>query len=94
MTIIAASDDGRFTSSAPLPRMTIVRLPDDELGVEKRNIITRTLRAPLDQGTAYRRRVAEYIATLIDGHHVDIIEFPGFRGESVVWLAGHVSSRW
>jgi glycosyltransferase involved in cell wall biosynthesis len=88
VTIIAASDDGRLTSSIPSPRMTVIRLPDDELGVEKRNIAARTLCAPLDRGIAYRRRIAECIATVIDNHHPDVIEFPGFRGESVMWLAG------
>ncbi len=91
VTIIAASDDGQSTSSIPSPRMTVIRLPDDELGVEKRNIVARTLRAPLDQGIAYRRRIAECIATVIDNHHPDVIEFPGFRGESVMWLAGQRS---
>lgn len=88
VTIIAASDDGQLTSSIPSPRMTVIRLPDDELGVGKRNIVARTLCAPLDQGIAYRRRIAECILTLIDNHHPDVIEFPGFRGESVMWLAG------
>lgn len=88
VTIIAASDNGQFTSSTPSPCMTVIRLPDDELGVEKRNIVTRTFRAPLDQGIAYRRRVAECIAKLAENHCPDIIEFPGFRGESVMWLAG------
>jgi glycosyltransferase involved in cell wall biosynthesis len=88
VTIIAASDDGQLTSSSPSPRLTVIRLPDDELGAEKRNIADRTLRAPLDQGTAYRRRVAECIAAIVDTDHPDIIEFPGFRGESVMWLAG------
>ena len=91
VTIIAASDDGQSTSSIPSPRMTVIRLPDDELGVEKRNIVARTLRAPLDQGIAYRRRVAECIAAVIEDHHPDVIEFPGFRGESVMWLAGQRS---
>ncbi|MGB9435242.1 MAG: glycosyltransferase family 4 protein, partial [Candidatus Acidiferrum sp.] len=91
VTIIAASDDSQLTSSIPSPRMTVIRLPDDELGVGKRNIVTRTLCAPLDQGIAYRRRVAECIATVIDNHHPDVIEFPGFRGESVIWLAGQRS---
>jgi len=88
VTIIAASDDGQLTSSTPLPRMTVIRLPDDELSVEKRNIVARTFRAPFNQGIAYRRRVAECIATMVDNHHLDVIEFPGFRGESVMWLAG------
>jgi glycosyltransferase involved in cell wall biosynthesis len=91
VTIIAASDDGQLTSSIPSPRMTVIRLPDDELGVGKRNIVARTLCAPLDQGIAYRRGVAECIATVIDNHHADVIEFPGFRGESVMWLAGQRS---
>ena len=91
VTIIAASDDGQSMSSIPAPRMTVIRLPDDELGVGKRNIVARTLRAPRDQGIAYRRRVAECIATVIDAHHPDVIEFPGFRGESVMWLAGQRS---
>lgn len=91
VTIIAASDDGQPTSSIPLPRVTVIRLPDDEIGVEKRNIVARTFRAPLTPGIAYRRRVSDCIATLIDNHYPDVIEFPGFRGESVMWLAEHRS---
>lgn len=87
VTIIAASDDGQLTSSTPIPRMTVIRLPDDELGVENRNIAARTIRAPINQGIAYRKRVAECIATVSDNQHTDVIEFPGFRGESVMWLA-------
>lgn len=88
VTIIAASDDDHLTSSIPSPRITVIRLPDDELVAEKRNIVARTFRAPLDQGITYRRRVAECIATIINEHHPDVIEFPGFRGESVMWLEG------
>ena len=88
VTIIAASDDGQLTSSIPSPRMTVIRLHDDELGVEKRNIVARAFCAPFDLGIAYRRRIAECIATVIDTHHPDVIEFPGYRGESVMWLAG------
>jgi glycosyltransferase involved in cell wall biosynthesis len=88
VTIIAASDDGQFSSSTPSSRMSVIRLPDDELGLEKRNIVARVLCAPLDQGIAYRKRVAECIATVIDNHHPDIIEFPGYRGESAAWLTG------
>lgn len=91
VTIIAASDEGHFMSSTPLPQMTVIRLPDDELGVEKRNIALRALRAPLAQGTAYRKRVAECIATVMDDRLPGVIEFPGFRGESVMWLAGQRS---
>jgi glycosyltransferase involved in cell wall biosynthesis len=68
--------------------MTVIRLHDDELGVEKRNIVARAFCAPFDRGIAYRRRIAECIATVIDTHHPDVIEFPGYRGESVMWLAG------
>jgi glycosyltransferase involved in cell wall biosynthesis len=88
VTIIAASDDGELTSSNPQPRLTVIRLPDDELGLDKRNIVVRTCCAPTEQGIAYRRRVAECIATLIKNHCPDVIEFPGFRGESAMWLAG------
>ncbi len=86
VTIIAASDEGHLTSSTPSPRMTVIRLPDDELVAEKRNIVVRTFRAPFDQGTAYRRSVAECIATVINENHPDVIEFPGFRGESAMWI--------
>lgn len=88
VTVIAASDDGQLSSSIPSPRMSVIRLPDDELTVENRHIVTRILHAPLDQGIAYRRRVADCIATVIESHNPDVIEFPGYRGESVMWLAG------
>jgi glycosyltransferase involved in cell wall biosynthesis len=68
--------------------MTVIRLPDDELAVEKRSRIARALHAPVRQGIAYRQRVAECIATVIDSHRPDVIEFPGYRGESVMWLNG------
>ena len=86
VTVIAAADDGESVSSTTtVPGMTVVRLPDDELGVENRNIALRALRAPVDQGIAYRARVAECIASLVNGRRPDVIEFPGFRGESLVW---------
>ncbi len=88
VTIIAASDNGQLSSSTPSPRMTVIRLPDEELGIEKRNIVARTLGARSDLGILYRRRVAECIRQLAESHRPDIIEFPGFRGESLMWLAG------
>jgi glycosyltransferase involved in cell wall biosynthesis len=68
--------------------VTVIRLPDDESGVENRGIATRALHAPFVQATAYRRRVAEGIATAIDDCQPDVIEFPGHRGESAIWLSG------
>ena len=88
VTIIAASDDGQLVSSTPSPGVTVIRLPDEELGVEKRSRVARILRAPLDQGIAYRRRIADCLANVIDNQRPDIVEFAGFRGESVMWLAG------
>jgi glycosyltransferase involved in cell wall biosynthesis len=88
VTIIAAADDGLLTCSTPLPRLTVVRLPDDEIDVWNRNIAARTLYAPLKQGEAYRRRIAEYVGTLTNDQRPDIIEFPEFTGESVAWPEG------
>lgn len=86
ITIIAASDDGQMTSSTPIQNLTVIRLPDDEVDIGKRNIFARTLRGPIEQGLAYRRRVAVCLDKLIDQNRADIVEFPGFRGESFVWL--------
>jgi glycosyltransferase involved in cell wall biosynthesis len=91
VTIIAAADDGRLTSSEPSPGITVIRLPDEELGVENRNRVARILCAPLKPGIAYRQRIADCIANVIDRRQPDIVEFPGFRGESVNWLAGRRS---
>jgi glycogen(starch) synthase len=88
ITIIAAADDGQMSTSTPFPNLTVVRLPDDEIDVGKRNIIARTLRGPIEQGLAYRGRVAECLANLSARNRADIVEFPGFRGESFVWLDG------
>jgi glycosyltransferase involved in cell wall biosynthesis len=88
VTILAAADDGLLTSSTPVPRLTVVRLPDDEMDVWNRNIGARTFCAPLKQGEAYRRRIAEYVGTLTNDQRPDIIEFPGYRGESIAWLEG------
>ncbi len=88
VTIIAASDTRQFSSSTPFPRLTVIRLPDDEVDLQKRNVALRILRAPTEQGARYRRRIAECITALADSHRADIVEFPGFRGESFIWLAG------
>ena len=92
--IIAASDDGQLTSSTPLPRVTVIRLPDDESGVENRGIATRALHAPFVQATAYRRRVAEGIATAIDDCQPDVIEFPGIVASRPFGFPGNVRFRW
>lgn len=91
VTIIAAADDGRQTSSEPSSGLTVIRLPDDEVKVEKRSMAARLVRAPLEQELTYRRRIADCIAALVARQQVDIIEFPGFRGESIAWLAGERS---
>ena len=39
VSIIAASDDGYLTSSIPSPRITVIRLPDDELVAEKGKLL-------------------------------------------------------
>jgi len=88
ITIVAASDDGQMSTSAPFPNLTVIRIPDDEIDIGKRNIVARTLRGPVEQGVAYRRRVAECLTDLADRNRADIVEFPGFRGESFVWLDG------
>jgi glycosyltransferase involved in cell wall biosynthesis len=86
ITIVAASDDGQMSSSTPFPRLSVIRLPDDEIDVGKRNIVARTLRGPIEQGLAYRGRVAKCLADLAAQNRADIVEFAGFRGESFVWL--------
>jgi glycogen synthase len=86
-TIIAAADDGQMQSTTPLPGLTVIRLPDDEFGLEDRNILSRAIRAPWKEGIAYRKRIADCLTDLMDRAHVDVVEFPGFRGESVVWRA-------
>jgi len=88
VAILAASDNGQSSSSTPLPRLTVIRLPDDEADLKKRNVAVRLLRAPTEQGAKYRRRIAECITSLADNNRADIVEFPGFRGESFVWLTG------
>jgi len=88
ITIIAAADDGQVSISTPFPNLTVIRLPDDEIDVGRRNIVARTLRGPVEQGLAYRGRVAACLADLANRNRVDVVEFPGFRGESFVWLDG------
>lgn len=85
VTIVSASDSDQSSVSSPLPHLTLIRLPDDELTVEHRNIFARTLHAPLEQGITYRARVADCLAELCKGQRPDVIEFPGYRGESLMW---------
>lgn len=85
--IIAASDDGQLASATPVAGLTVIRLPDDERDLEGRSIVARVVHAPRDQGLAYRRRVAECLRAVVERHDVDLVEFPGYRGESVAWLS-------
>lgn len=86
VTIIAAADDGSTSTTRPAENLTVVRLPDDEIDIAKRNIVARTLVGPIAQGIAYRTRVAQCLNDLIAQGRADIVEFCGFRGESYVWL--------
>jgi glycosyltransferase involved in cell wall biosynthesis len=86
-TIVAASDDGLFSEVSPNPRLTIFRLPDDEIDVEKRSIAARALIPARKEGLAYRRRILAILDDLQGVQKPDVIEFCGFRGESAVWLA-------
>jgi glycosyltransferase involved in cell wall biosynthesis len=88
ITIVAASDDGEMSSSTPFPNLSVIRLPDDEIDVGDRNIVARTLRGPVEHGLAYRGRIARCLEYLADQNRADLVEFPGFRGESFVWLGG------
>jgi hypothetical protein len=45
VTIISVSDDRQFNLSVPLTALTLIRRPEDELGVDKRDIIALNLRA-------------------------------------------------
>lgn len=87
VTVIAASDHGDFDQWSPHPRLTIARLPDDELVAEENNGVTRVFRSHITEAMAYRRRVSEYIQGLSWSQRLDVIEFCGFRGESAAWLA-------
>ena len=88
VTIVAAADDGQQSTTMPVPNLTIIRLPDDEIDIGKRNIIARTLHGPIAEGIAYRTRVARCLQQLAEQGRADIVEFPGFRGESFAWLDG------
>jgi len=87
VTIIAAADGLTQSSFTPVPGLTVIRLPDDEFRSGKRNIAFRTVRAPFAAGMAYRKRVAECLAALIEQDRADLVEFPGFRGEAVEWCS-------
>jgi len=88
VTIVAAADDGLMSSAMPVANLTVIRLPDDEIDVGKRNIVARTLVGPVKEGLAYRGRVAKCLAELAAQGRVEVVEFCGFRGESYVWLDG------
>lgn len=63
----------------------MIRLVDDELPVGGWN---RHLWHEVEKTLAYRRRVAECLDRLIDEDRAEVVEFPGFRGESHIWAKG------
>ena len=83
VTVICASDDtGRSDVSTGLLR--VIRLPDDEsfaAGGKLKRLLSFSEAAAI----RYRTRVADALDAVIDQGEVEIVEFPGYRGESYVW---------
>lgn len=85
VSVICAADIPAEAGVSKQGEVRVIRLPDDELslGGWKRH-----LWPEVETALAYRRRVAECLDRLIDEDCAEVVEFPGFRGESHVWAQG------
>lgn len=99
VTVIAASDDAVSSQDRMEGCVRVIRIPDVEKTVpgplswkalrnSRRLGIAYSVRAfqkAHELGTAYRADVARQLETLLDESCADIVEFAGYRGESLVW---------
>ncbi len=85
VTVICAADIPAGAGVSKQCGVNVIRLCDDELfqGGWKRH-----LWPAVECALTYRRRVAECLDRLIDDDCAEIVEFPGFRGESHLWAKG------
>ena len=99
VTVIAASDDAVSSQDRIEGCVRVIRIPDVEKNVpgplswkalrnSRRLGIAYSVRAfqkARKLGIAYRAGVARQVETLLDESCADIVEFAGYRGESLVW---------
>jgi glycosyltransferase involved in cell wall biosynthesis len=99
VTVVAASDDAITRTDTTVTGIRTIRLPDVEkrapgpltwrsIGTSRSLGLVYSARAywkTRQLGIAYRTMVAETLEELIDEGSGDIVEFPGYRGESLVW---------
>ncbi len=85
VTVICAADVPAAAGISMQGQVLVIRLVDDELPVGGWN---RHLWQEVEKALAYRRRVAECLDRLIDEDRAEVVEFPGFRGESHIWAKG------
>lgn len=99
VTVIAASDDAVMSQDRMEGGVRVIRIPDVEANVpgpltwsalrkSRRLGISYTIRAyqkALKFGIAYRSDVATRLEGLLDQDCADIVEFAGYRGESLLW---------
>lgn len=82
VTVICASDETVPAGESFRDGIQVIRLRDDEATVK--GFMSKL--TELAGAVEYRTRVAETLDRLIDAGRADIVEFPGYRGESYVWL--------
>jgi glycosyltransferase involved in cell wall biosynthesis len=99
VTVVAASEDAVTRRDRIEEGVRVIRIPDVEKNVpgplswkalrNSRRLgiaySVRALKKVRELGVAYRAAVARQLEALIDEDCADIVEFAGYRGESLVW---------
>jgi alpha-maltose-1-phosphate synthase len=83
VTVVCAADAGPREETM-VQGVRVIRLPDEEFS---RRSPKSHLVAPVSTLT-YRKLVAETLDRIIANGKAEIVEFPGYRGESFVWARG------
>ncbi len=81
VTVICASDESAPAGESLLAGVRVIRLEDPE--TQAKGLRSKLGSSP--EALAYRGRVAETLNELIDAGRAEIVEFPGYRGESYQW---------
>src|SRR6266403_1895409 len=95
--VIAASDDVSVECEYIEQGVNVTRLPGGDFFIGSSHSVFNTARSLVRRlvcHRSYRRRVAARLQSLVDAGFVDLVEFPEYGNEALVWAETTPTSPW
>jgi glycogen(starch) synthase len=95
--VVAASDDVSRECAYVEQGVNVTRLPGGDFFIGSSRSIVNTVRSLVRRlvcRRSYRRRVADKLQSLVDAGLVDLVEFPEYGDEALVWAERTPRSPW